>query len=100
MFEVDQKADLQVGDFQVVQHLAYFVVCDFVDCLCIHNDQVKTDQIRHVDSFVHRQAQIDTDCSIRVLRLFVSALATYLTSPERCDSQPGVNLPSGFFLGF
>ena len=54
MFEVDQQADLQIGHFQVVQHLANFVVCDFLDCFGIDDDQVETDQIGNVASNVHR----------------------------------------------
>jgi hypothetical protein len=43
VLEVDQQANLQPRNFQIVQHLPDFVITDLVNRLCVNNDLFKTD---------------------------------------------------------
>ena len=49
-FEIDQEANYLASDFEVVEHLADFVVSKLVDGLGVNDDRVKTNQIRNIYS--------------------------------------------------
>ena len=47
VFEVEDKADLEIGDFEVVEHLSDFDIGDAVDDFGVDDDCAKCDQIRN-----------------------------------------------------
>ncbi len=56
VFEIEQQANSQAGDFQIVQHLAKFVIADAINDFCVNDDLLEADQVWNVftdlDSFV------------------------------------------------
>ena len=56
VFEIERQANSQAGDFQIVQHLAKFVIADAINDFCVNDDPLEADQVwnvfTHLDSFV------------------------------------------------
>jgi hypothetical protein len=52
--EIEDQSDGMAGDFQVVEHLADFVIGNAFDDFCIHYYKVKDDEIRDVFANLHR----------------------------------------------
>jgi hypothetical protein len=48
VFEVQDQADSQSSDFEVIQHLAAFFVGDRFDGFCVHDYLAKGDQVGHI----------------------------------------------------
>jgi len=47
VLEVQNHADAQFRDPQIIQHGSAFVICDSVDDLCVYYNRLERNQIRH-----------------------------------------------------
>src|SRR5258706_2807561 len=57
MFEIQNEADAEAGDPEIIDHLTTLVIRNSVDDLCIHNNSAKCYQVRH--KFTHLSALVN-----------------------------------------
>ena len=48
MFEIEKETDRETGESEVVEHLSEFVIGNFRNGLCVHDDLVESNEIRNV----------------------------------------------------
>ena len=50
MFEIEDYANTQARNAQIIQHQPTFVVGDLVDDLCVYDYRIKRDQVRNEET--------------------------------------------------
>ncbi|ADU65430.1 hypothetical protein Selin_0685 [Desulfurispirillum indicum S5] len=53
MFEIKDQSDTQATNLEIIDHLGFFDIADFLNGFGVDNDFVKDDQVGYILSHIH-----------------------------------------------